>query len=194
VGSYAVVFDLERPARFDRGHVVLRLLILVVLSWLVGWGGGLGLVYLAVPVVAAILISQKGGERYLAEDGDRVSGWLAFLIGVLAYLALLTDQLPGGGRRPLRFEVAVSGSPTVGSALLRLVTAIPISAITNALGIVGWLVWLIAAIWVLVSEQYPEGLWRFQRGLIRWQAQLLGYLASLVQPYPPFSFDTGPAS
>jgi hypothetical protein len=28
--------------------------------------------------------------------------------------------------------------------------------------------------------------------IVRWEARLLGYLASLVEPHPPFSFDTGP--
>ena len=64
----------------------------------------------------------------------------------------------------------------------------------SLIGVVGWIVWLIAAISILLSERYPEGLWNFQRGLVRWQARLLGYLASLLDPYPPFSLDTGPAS
>ena len=63
-----------------------------------GSGGGVGLVYLGVPVVAAILIARKDGDRYVTEDGARVTGWLAFIVGILAYLALLTDELPGGAR------------------------------------------------------------------------------------------------
>ena len=62
------------------------------------------------------------------------------------------------------------------------------------IGIVSWVVWIIAAISVLINETYPEGLWRFQRGVVRWEARLLGYIASLAEPYPPFSFDTGPAA
>jgi hypothetical protein len=77
-------------------------------SWIAGSGGGLGLIYLGLPAAAAMLISQKGGERYLAEEGERVTGSVAFIVGVRSYLALLTDELPGGGRRPVRFEIVRS--------------------------------------------------------------------------------------
>jgi hypothetical protein len=44
---------------------------------------------------------------------------------------------------------------------------------------------------VLAQENYLDGLFDFHRGVIRWQARLLGYQASLVEPYPPFTVDTG---
>ena len=190
---HPVIFEIERPATMSRAHVFLRILILVLASWILGSGGGLGLVYLGLPAVAAILIAQKSGERYLMEDGDRVSGWVAFIVGVLAYVALLTDELPGGGRKPARVEIVRSGSPTVGSALLRIVKAIPSVLVLALLGIVSSLVGLVAAISILLNERYSERLWTFQSGVIRWHARLLAYLASLIETYPPFSFDTGPA-
>jgi hypothetical protein len=190
--SYSVTFDLERPAKMSRQHVLLRILLLVLVSWIAGSAGGLGLVYFGFPIAAAILIAQKGGARYLAEDGGRVAGWIEFTVGLLAYVALLTDELPGGGRQPVRFEVVKSGSPTASSALLRIVTAVPSALVLVLIGLAGWIVWLLAAISILVNESYPENLWNFQRGVVRWQARLLGYLASVVEPYPPFSFDTGP--
>jgi Domain of unknown function (DUF4389) len=189
---YPVTFEIERPATMGRAQVFLRILILVLASWTLGSGSGLGLVYLGLPVVAAILIGQKGGARYVAEDGNRVTGWVAFIVGVLAYLAFLTDELPGGGGQPARLEIACSGSPTVGSALLRIVKAIPSVIVLTVLGLVSFLVGLIAAISILLNERYPERLWNFQTGVIRWHTRLLAYLASLVENYPPFSFDTGP--
>ena len=190
---YPVTFELDRPPKIGREQVLLRILILVLASWVLGSGGWLGLIALGLPVVAAILISQKGGARYLTEDGDRVTGWVTFIVGVLAYVGLLTEELPGGGRKPIRLNVVRSGSPTVGSALLRIVLAIPSAIVIAVIGIAGWVVWVVAAISILVNETYPESLWNFQCGVVRWEARLLVYLASLVEEYPPFAFDTGPA-
>jgi hypothetical protein len=37
-------------------------------------------------------------------------------------------------------------------------------------------------------------MWRFLLAIVRWQACLLGYLASLVESYPPFALATGSVS
>jgi hypothetical protein len=37
-------------------------------------------------------------------------------------------------------------------------------------------------------------MWRFLLGIVRWEACLLAYLASLVDRYPPFSLETGSVS
>lgn len=192
--AYPIVVDVERPATFGRAHVVLRVLLLVVASILTGGFGWFGLAYLLFPVLAAVFISQKGGARFLEEDAPRLTRWLGFVVALVAYIAALTDRLPGGGESAVRFEVERSGSPTVGSALLRLLYAIPIAIVVALLGVVAAIVWVVAAIAILVSETYPESLWRFQLGVVRWQARLFGYLASLVEAYPPFSFDTGPTA
>jgi len=190
MSSYPVTFRLERPARMSRAHVFLRIVVLVLSSWIVGTGGWLGLAYLGLPAAAAILISQKGRQRYLAESGDRVAGWVAFFVGVLAYVALLTDELPGGGRQPIRLEIVRSGDPSVETALLRILKATPSALALALLGLAGSAVWLVAAISILLDETFPAPLWSFQYGVIAWQARLMAYLASLVAPYPPFSLET----
>ena len=59
---------------------------------------------------------------------------------------------------------------------------------------VGAFVWLLAVALVLVSERYPESAWRFLCGLVRWEAYLFAYLASLTDRYPPFTLETGSVS
>ena len=121
----------------------------------------------------------------------RVLNWILDLV---AYLALLTDQLPGRGEHPVRFQVDRLGSPTVGSALLRILYSIPSLIVLAILTFVGAIVWMIAVVLVLVDEKYPESLWRFLLGIVRWEACLLAYLASLVDRYPPFTLETGSVS
>jgi hypothetical protein len=117
--------------------------------------------------------------------------WLSYVIAFYAYLALLTDKLPGDASNDVRFEVAPSGTPSVGNALLRLILAIPSAIVLALLWIVGLVLALIAAILILVQESYPSAIYDFLRGLMRWEARLLAYLASLVEAYPPFALDTG---
>jgi Domain of unknown function (DUF4389) len=104
---------------------------------------------------------------------------------------LLTDRLPGGAGQPVRFEVERSGSPTVGSALLRIAYAVPSLIVLAILSFVGAIVWVIAVVLVLVNGSYPESFWHFLRGIVGWEARLVAYLASLVDRYPPFSLQTG---
>lgn len=189
--SYPVAFELERPPTFQRAHVFLRVALLVLVGWI---GHPLGLLWLGLPLVAAILVSQRGGRRYLGENGPAVTRFLNWILDLTAYLALLTDQLPGPGGHPVRFEVERSGSPTVGSALLRILFAIPSLIVLAIVAFVGAFVWVIAAVLVLVDERYPSGLWQFQRGIVRWEACLFAYLASLTDRYPPFTLDTGSGS
>jgi uncharacterized protein DUF4389 len=189
--AFPVTFDVERPPAFDLAHVLLRVGLLVVIGWI---SHPFGLLWLGVPVVAAILISQKGGQRYLVGDGPTVTRVLGWILAVVAYLALLTDRLPTRGGHPVRFEVERSGTPTVGSALLRILSAIPSLIALGILVLVGGFVWVIAVVFVLVKGRYPESLWRFLFGLVRWEAFLLAYLASLVDRYPPFALETASAS
>ena len=194
VANYPVIFDVARPEKFERPQVFLRILIFVILSFLGGVFGWLvGLVYIAFPALAAIFISRKGGERFLEEDGPRMTRWLRWIMAVYTYLGILTDRFPTEKPEEIvRFEVQTGGTPTVGSALLRLIYSIPSAFVLALLGIVASVIWLIAAVLVLIRENYPAGLYDFHRGVHRWGARLLAYHASLVDQYPPFALDMKP--
>ena len=92
--SFPVTFDVERPPVFQRAHVFLRVALLVVAGWI---GHPFGLLWLSLPVVAAVLVSQKGGQRYLDESGPTVTRVINWILDLVAYLALLTDRLPEAG-------------------------------------------------------------------------------------------------
>ena len=186
---HPVSFDLEHPPTFRRAQVFLRMVLLIVIGWV---AHPIGLLWLGPPVVAAILVSRTGGQRYLDEHGTTAIRVLAWILAVVAYLALLTDHLPRPGEEPFRFQVERSGLPTVGSALLRILYAIPSVIVLAVLFYVGVIVWVLAAVLVLIDGNYPDSLWRFLLGIVRWEAYLLAYLVSLVDRYPPFTLETGP--
>jgi len=185
--AYAVTFDATRPQKFERPQVFLRIIVYFVLSFVTS------VAYLGLPVIAAIWISQKGSEKFIAEDGPRIKGWLRWIVALYAYLYMLTDRFPSSSaEEDIKFDLQPGGAPTVGSALLRLIYSIPSALVAGALVWVASVIWLIASVMVLMQETYPDGLYDFQRGVVRWQARLLAYHASLVGEYPPFAFDTGP--
>ena len=194
MASYGATFDIAPPQKFDRVHIGIRVLIAIILAILGGaLGWFYGAVYLAIPVAAAILISQRGAERYLAEADQNMTKWVRYLLAFYAYMGLLTDRLPNEEpKETLRFEVTTSGTPTAGSTLLRIILAIPSAFVLGLLGIVAGILMLVAAIMVLAQETYPEGIYNYLRGVMRWEARLLAYVASLVDEYPPFALDMGP--
>jgi hypothetical protein len=183
--DYPVTFDVvARPEKFQRPQVLIAILVAIVLG-VVMW-----LAYLVLPIMAAIWISQKGSEKYLDEDGPKMTGWLRSIVAYYAYVFFLISRLPSEGvEEQVKFEVQRSGSPSVGSALLRLIYSIPSGIVLGILGFVAEILWLVAAVQVLIQENYSEGIYNYFRGYIRWQARLLGYHVSLVEQYPPFALD-----
>ena len=99
--AYPVTFDVQPPQEFDKAQVALRVLILLALQVLQIGSIVFSGAYLILPIVAAVMISQKGAERYLAEAE---SGPYARAAGV------------GGrdGERPLRACCRHLGEPAMG--------------------------------------------------------------------------------
>ncbi len=194
MAAYPAVYDIEQPEKYDRVQIAIRILIAIILSVLAGAiGWAYGLIYLAVPVVAAILISQKGAPGYLQESGTTMTKWLGYLVAFQSYMSLLTDRLPTEDvSQIMRFEVRPEGNPTPGSAILRIITAIPSAFVLALISILAAILTIIAAIMILVQETYPASIFNFLRGTMRWHVRLLAYIASLTGEYPPFALDTGP--
>lgn len=187
--SYPVRFEAPLPLRFDRVQVALRLLVLVAVGFLNHTAGGLfGLLYLFLPIAAAILIPQTGSNGFLETGGRRLAAVIRWVIALYAYLLFVTDRFPlEPGATRIRFSIHPSGTPSVGSALLRLVTSLPHVAVLAVLGMISGLVGLVIGITVLVTESCPPTLHGFQRDVVAWIARVLAYHASLVTQYPPFS-------
>lgn len=193
--AYPVSFDIQQPERFDKTHVFIRILIIIILCLIAGAiGWFLGAVYLIFPVAAAIMISQKGAEQFLAESESNLTKWLRYVIALYAYMGFLTDRLPNEDpTQTFRLSVQPGGSPTAGSALLRIIYGIPSAFVLGIIGIAFIVVLPVAAISILMNETYPDWAYNFTRGYLRWETRLLAYMSSLVEGYPPFSFANGEA-
>ena len=129
-----VLFDVERPERFSRSSVPLRVVLLVVffvpgsINWLAS------LVYL--PITTAVLVSQKGSERFSAEDRERLAELIGWIVGIYSYFAYLTDSFSLDTRESsIRFVVAHRGAPTPRSALGRIAMSLPNVVVFGLVGI-----------------------------------------------------------
>ena len=185
-----VQVDVISPERFDRVQLLLRVGISVVMAivgvttaWLVG------LMFVALPVIAAVAISVEGTDGYHAKVAPKVWSVLAWLLALSAYMSILVDRFPTE-ERGIKAAIRFTGRPTVGSALVRLLTSIPSGFVLSLLWCVSGLLCFIAVLFVLVTTSVPSSLLAFQRGVLRWNARLVAYHASLVDDYPPWSFDT----
>lgn len=193
--AYAATFDIQTPREFDKAQVFLRILIVFVLAILQIGNIVFGGAYIVLPVIAAVMISQKGPQKYLDEAQTGPVKWLRYIMMFYAYMALATDKLQTEDpEEVVKLNVTPAGSPTVGNALVRIILAIPHAIVLGLIGIVFFFVWLIAAVSILLNGTYPEWAADFIRGYLRWNARLLAYMASLVDEYPPFSFGNGEAS
>jgi hypothetical protein len=189
--DYPVHLEVSSPARFDRVQLLLRIALAIVLGWVGITGGWLvWLLYGALPVSAAIASSSLGSERFASDFAPRLWRVLRWLLQLSAFMMLLVDRFPTGDAGPVQVDVRCTGTPTAGSALLRLVTSIPSGLVLCVLWFVSAVLWLIAAGLVLLGGPMPAPILAFQRGVLRWQARLVAYHASLVEEYPPFSFET----
>lgn len=192
MSNYPVQVEVAPTVRFERIQLVLRIVLAIVLAWIGITAGWLVcMLYATLPLIAAIAISATTGDRYLGDMAPRLWCVLAWLLQLAAFMVLLTDRFPTRDGDDVRIDIRFTGRPSIGSALLRLLTSIPSGLVLCVLWFVSAILWVIAAGLVLIGGPMPGSILAFQRGVLCWQARLVAYHASLVEEYPPFSFDTG---
>jgi hypothetical protein len=179
-----VSFHVEHPAQSLRLHVLIRLLLLIALGAL-GCSSLYWLLYLTLPALVALVITQRGGERYLSDDAPAITRVLRVLAETYAYLWLLTDVFPFSERPTgVHFEVTPSGSPTAPSALFRLITSLPALLLLALLSLVSGLLWFFGALFILVAARLPVWIADFLEMTLRYQFRLVAYHLSVVAQYP----------
>lgn len=180
--AHPVQLVVERADRIPRVHVLIRLALLLALATL-GCSSIYWFLYLALPPLVALLVSRKSGASYL-EDAPRVVRVLRWIAAAYAYLWLLSNELPTAQASRVDLQIEAGGTPTVGSALARLVYSLPALLLVAVLSLAATLVWLVAAAVVLVTERMPDSLGDFLALVLRVQFRLVAYHLSLVERYP----------
>jgi len=125
---------------------------------------------------------------------DFTNFFMRWRANAVAYMALLRDEYPpfgpGDGSYPVSFSVA--GFPETRdrwSVGLRLIYAIPQFIVLFFLGIAWAITIIIAWFAILFTGRYPDGLYTFGVGYMRWSLRVEAYLLLMRDEYPPFSLD-----
>jgi hypothetical protein len=155
-----------------------------------GEGGLLGAVAFFLAIVSWFTIVVAG--THIVGIRQFTMFYMRWRVRALAYFMLLEDPYPPFGDAPYPASITISDPTaprdrvTVG---LRLLLAIP-HYIVLLFVILAWgLTTIVAWFVILVTGSYPEGLYDFGTGALRWLLRVEAYLLLLVDEYPPFSLD-----
>ncbi len=131
---------------------------------------------------------SKSAEAFIAKT-------VRYGAAVLAYLLLLTDRMPAldaSDHPDVRVRIAPAAEQrdrlSVG---LRLIYIIPHAIIVGVLMDVAYVIAFIAWLMILFAGGYPQGVWDFSVGTLRWYTRYAAYAFLLTDIYPPFSLEEG---
>jgi hypothetical protein len=161
--------------------------VLVVALGFVAWSSLYWLLYLALPAAVALDLLHRGMETFVDRDAPRLVRALRWLAGAEAYLFFLTNDLPTSTGGAVDLQVQVSGAPTAGGALLRLLFSLPALVLVAILTAASSLIWIAAAGVALVTERLPGVFGDLFVAVLRLKYRLLAYHLSLVDRYPSLS-------
>jgi hypothetical protein len=123
---------------------------------------------------------------------DLVSYYLRWRSRAVAYAALLCDHYPpfGDGDYPAAFGLGeFPEARRRWSVGLRFFALIPHVLVLAFLGLAWAITALIGWLAILITGSYPEGLYRFAVGYLRWSLRVEAYGLLMHDEYPPFSLD-----
>jgi hypothetical protein len=155
-----------------------------------GEGGLLGAVAYFLAIVSWFTIVIAG--THLPGIRQFTLFFMRWRVRAIAYLMLLEDAYPpfGDDAYPASIDIVEPAGPRDRvTVAFRLILAIP-HFIVLAFVMFGWCCTTIVA-WfaILLTGDYPRGLYGFGVGTLRWMLRLQAYLLLLVDEYPPFSLD-----
>jgi hypothetical protein len=131
--------------------------------------------------------------------GTHISGirqftlfFLRWRTRAIAYFMLLEDQYPPFGDMPYPASVDVVDPTAPRDRLtvgLRFLLLIPHFIVLFFILCAWCIATLVAWFLIVITAAYPEVLYNFSIGALRWYIRVEAYFLLLVDEYPPFSFD-----
>jgi hypothetical protein len=200
-GGYPTSLKIDYPEQSDRLSVFFRLFlaipVLVVLLLLVGAGtqdssddvryiGTAG--FVVVPTVLMILARRKYPRWWF----DWNVALTKFSARVLSYVLLLRDEYPSTDEeQAVHIDIAypdVERDLSRWMPLVKWLLVVPHVVVLSVLWAGVVIVWIIAWFAIVFTGRYPQGLFDFVVGVMRWSLRVDAYSVLLTtDEYPPFS-------
>ena len=153
-------------------------------------GGVLGAVAVVIAIIAWFAIVF--GSQFPAGLWSLAALYLRWRVRALAYLMLLRDEYPpfGEARYPATLMLLPREQPADRlTVAFRFILALPHILCVAVLGVAWAVTTLIAWFAILFTGKYPESLYPFGVGVLRWGTRVEAYLLLLRDEYPPFALD-----
>ena len=184
--TYPLVFDVEYPERLSRWLIFVKWLLaiphLIILYALIA-------VAEIITVIAWFAILFTG--RYPKGMFEFVVGILRWDHNFIAYTVLLRDEYPpfslSAGQYPVTYDVEYPERLSRLLIFFKWLLIIPNLIVLALVGIAYYVTLIIAWFAILFTGRYPEGLFKFAVGTLRWSARVNAYMFLLRDEYPPFS-------
>ena len=141
-------------------------------------------------VATALMIVFR--QRYPRWWFDFARELARFSARVGAYFALLTDQYPSTvEEQSVHLQIQYPNAEADLNRILPIfkwLLAIPHYIALAVLGVLAFLVTILAWVLILLTGRYPQGLFKFVVGVLRWGTRVGAYAFLLTTDrYPPFS-------
>ncbi|MGI9609371.1 MAG: DUF4389 domain-containing protein [Acidimicrobiia bacterium] len=184
VADYAARLSVDYPDRdLDRLSTFFRIFylipIVIVAAALVG--------ILTIPALLLIVFRQKYPRWWF----DFNLEYTRFSARIAAYGAMISDEYPSTTDEQyvhLDLDYPDARSLNRWAPLYKWILAIPHYLMLAVLAIAAFFALIVAWFIILFTGRYPEGIYDFVVGVMRWSLRVEAYAALLItDEYPPFS-------
>jgi len=154
-----------------------------------GHGGILGFAAFLLAIVSWFTLVIGGTQ--IPAIRQFTTFYMRWRVRALAYLMLLEDAYPpfGDAAYPASLEVVDPVTRDRLTVAFRIILVIPQFIVLFFILFAWWITAIVAWFVILFSGDYPESLYTFGVGCLRWMVRVEAYLLLLVDDYPPFSLD-----
>lgn len=183
---YPVTFDVEYPQELSRW--------LIFVKWLLSIPHYIILYFLQIAAALVVFLAffailfTKKFPRGLFDFVLGVNRWNA---NYYAYIMLMRDEYPpftmDPDKYPVKYDVEYPEGLSRWLIFVKWLLIIPNALVLLVFLIAAYLITFAAFFIILFTKKYPESLFKFVEGSLRWSQRVSAYVLLMRDEYPPFS-------